>query len=327
MESLTKNKKSNEEIFTMLQKAFGDNLALEEVQIKELTGGFFNVAYEVIMRGRAVILKIAPPSDVKVMSYEHNMMKAEAEAMQLVYEKTSVPVPKVLYYDASHSVCNADYFFMEKIEGESFFELNIKELISSDVQKQIYKEVGRYSKEINQIRGERFGYYALTEKQGDSWKEVFLQMLEEVLKDGERVDISLGISYEEVRKLVLQASPVLEEVKEPFLVHWDLWDGNVFVQNNSVSGIIDYERAMWADPLMEFNFRGHNNIEEFYKGYGGNLREAAPVRSLLYDIYLYAILIIETNYRFYPDDWQLNFATEQLEKTIIALRQEIETMV
>ena len=324
MESLTKNKKSNEEILSMLQKAFGDNLTLEEVQIKELTGGFFNVAYEVIMRDQTVILKIAPPSNIKVMSYEHNMMRAEAEAMQLVYEKTSVPVPKVLYYDASHSVCNADYFFMEKIEGESFFELNMKELISSDVQKQIYKEVGRYSKEINQIKGERFGYYALTEKQGDSWKEVFLQMLEEVLQDGERVDISLGISYEEVRKLVLQASPVLEEVKEPYLVHWDLWDGNVFVQDNVLSGIIDFERAMWADPLMEFNFRGHNNIEEFYKGYGSNLREAAPVRSLLYDIYLFAILIIETNYRFYPDDWQLNFATEQLEKTITALRQELE---
>jgi hypothetical protein len=55
---------------------------LEQISIKELTEGLFNVAYEVLLPEKAVILKIAPPQDVKVMSYEHNIMKAEVEALR-----------------------------------------------------------------------------------------------------------------------------------------------------------------------------------------------------------------------------------------------------
>ena len=44
---------------------------------------------------------------------------------------------------------------------------------------------------------------------------------------------------------------VFDEVKEPSLVHWDMWEGNVFVKEKHVLGIIDWERAMWGEAFMD----------------------------------------------------------------------------
>jgi hypothetical protein len=72
---------------------------------------------------------------------------------------------------------------------------------------------------------------------------------------------------------------------------------------------------------MEFNFRGHINIKDFFEGYGENLSKEAPIRSLLYDMYLFLIMIIETKYRMYPDDWQYRFATKELSKAMDELKK------
>ena len=306
MESATKNKQSDDEILKMVQKAFGDDITSEVITIKELTEGFFNVAYEIVLPDKRVILKIAPPQQAKIMRYEKNIMKAEVEALRLVKSSTSVPVPEVIYYDETGDVCKSNYFFMEKIEGDSFFQLKDKGLIPYETQNQIYQEMGRLNKEMNQIKGTSFGFLGTPEKQSDNWKKVFLQMVEELLQDGEYIEISLGVAYDEVRNLIGRASFSLEEVSVPTFVHWDLWDGNVFVKDGKITGIIDFERALWAEPLMEFNFRAHVNIKDFYEGYGANLREAAPIRALLYDLYLFLIMTIETKYRMYEDDWQYN---------------------
>lgn len=321
MESITKNRKSEEIIVRLVQKAFGGNITSDRVMIKELTEGFFNVAYEITLPEKSVVLKIAPPKSSKIMAYEHNIMKAEVDALRLVKQKTSVPVPDILYYDNSYSLCDSDYFFMDKIDGDSFFNLKNKGLIPYEKHHEIYCEIGRYNQEMNQIKGTSFGYLGQPEKQGMAWRSVFLGMTREVLADGERIEISLGIGYDEVRRLIDKAAYSLDEVGTPYFVHWDLWDGNVFIKDNKITGIIDFERAVWADPLMEFYFRGHINNNDFYAGYGKNLSKEAPIRSLLYDLYLFLIMIIETKYRMYPDDWQYGFATKQLSMAMNKLRQ------
>lgn len=317
---VTKNKQTEQEILEMVQKAFGYELTLEQITIKELTEGLFNVAYEVLIPQRAVILKIAPPKGTKVMSYEHNIMKAEVEALRMVKENTTVPVPAVLFYDDSHMICDVDYFFMDKLEGESFFSLSNKGQVPSEQQDAIHYQMGQFNRELNRLKGTGFGYLGTPKKQGTNWKEVFLTMVEDVIKDGENIGICLDVEYDEVRSLIQKAAYSLEEVKKPVFVHWDMWDGNVFIKDGKITGIIDFERALWAEPLMENYFRRDNNGKEFIKGYGANLRAEAPVRALLYDIYLYLIMIIETKYRMYDNDWQYDYATKQFSLSMKELR-------
>lgn len=323
MESATKNKQTKQDIVKMVKKAFGNDLNENEIEIKELTEGFYNVAYEVVLPDCAVILKIAPPTSAKILSYEKNIMKAEVDGLRLVEKMTKVPVPKVLFYDDTKQICDAEYFFMEKLEGDSFYKLKSDGMISQEEQEAIFLEIGRLNKAMNEIEGIRYGYMGQPEKQGRDWKETFLVMMEEVLADGEEIEIGLGVSYEEVRELIDKAGYSLEEIQKPSFVHWDLWDGNVFVKEGKVSGFIDFERALWGDPLLENYFRKHCYNEKFIKGYGADLRAEAPIRALLYDMYLYLIMVIETAYRNYPDDWQLQFATKALQRTVEELRSII----
>jgi hypothetical protein len=59
MVSITKNNQTKAVILKMIQKAFGYKFEPEKISIKELTEGLFNVAYEVLLPEKAVILKIA----------------------------------------------------------------------------------------------------------------------------------------------------------------------------------------------------------------------------------------------------------------------------
>lgn len=48
-------------------------------------------------------------------------------------------------------------------------------------------------------------------------------------------------------------------------VHWDMWEGNIFIKDGHISGIIDWERALWGEAFMDDRFREHNRTQEFLK--------------------------------------------------------------
>lgn len=163
MESLTKNKQNNETLSKMVDKFFS-TLKMEHCQ--ELTEGFFNVAYEIgLNNGQKVILKIAPSKEMRIMTYEKNIMFSEVEAMIMAAKTGEIPVPKVIGYDDSCTICESPYFFMEKLDGKS---LNTeKENLSSDQITNIYTEVGQINRKINEISCPCFGYPGQPEFQGN----------------------------------------------------------------------------------------------------------------------------------------------------------------
>lgn len=316
MESKTKNRQSNEVLLQMTRQAFGAECVSEgEFAVKELKEGYFNAAYEIILRnGRKVVIKIAPPRKVDIMSYEINIMKTEVDMLGLVKASTDVPVPEIYYYDGSRQIIDSDYYFMEYIKG---IPLNIvKKDLSIEVQDEIERQLGSYNRRINDISGDYFGYPGSEELQDKSWQVVFVKMVEAVLQDGERQDVDLGISYEDVRLTLHRMSPFLKEVIKPQLIHWDLWYGNVFVEKGRITGIIDFERALWGDPLMEHCFRGIVESAQsisYLEGYEWtSFTEAERKRRILYNIYLYLIMVVECAYRDYDNDWQYNWAKGKL---------------
>ena len=69
--------------------------------------------------------------------------------------------------------------------------------------------------------------------------------------------------------------------------------------------MIDWERAMWAEGLMEDRFRYHMKNEDFMRGYGfDGLTESQKIRCAWYDIYLYLIMMFEGTYRHYETNEQ-----------------------
>lgn len=64
--SITKSAVSEETIRKMVWNAFGKRAE----KILELADGCFNAAYQIDFDGRSVVLKVAPPKEVEVVTYE-----------------------------------------------------------------------------------------------------------------------------------------------------------------------------------------------------------------------------------------------------------------
>jgi fructosamine-3-kinase len=128
--------------------------------------------------------------------------------------------------------------------------------------------------------------------------------------------VVLPVEYHSVQSQILDHLSCLEQVQTPHLVHWDLWDGNIFIDpvSRRITGLIDFERALWADPLMEANFGAFGINPSFLNGYGVEMvRTPAQLeRRSLYNIYLYLIMIIECYFRKYESDQQEKWARQKL---------------
>jgi aminoglycoside phosphotransferase (APT) family kinase protein len=297
----------------IIAAAFGSGAAIRSY--RELRDGYFNAAYQIDLHdGRRTVLKVAPPPDVTVMRYERGIMGSEVQVLRLVAAQTSVPVPEVYYYDQSHALLDSDYYLMAFVPGEAYHKL--REQYSEEMRISIDAAIGGYLAQINNIRGTHFGYMALPAQRFESWRQAFLTMFDDLLADGLARQVALPLDYAALRKEVAAIAPVLDEVKTPQLVHWDLWDGNIFVDPPSgrITGIIDFERALWGDPLMEFQYRTLEIAPAFRLGYGRSLLDspAATARRTLYNLYLHLIMTVECSYRAYETDDQEQWARQQL---------------
>lgn len=311
LESFTKTKISTEQQNDLVGAAFGSHVSID--RSTELTGGYFNAAYDLLLSdGRAMILKIAPSDETDTLSYEHDIMAVEVAAMRLMKSKGTVPVPEVYAYDNSKKLISSEFFFMEKIIGQPYNE--IKEELSPQQRISIETELGRYCQLINEIQGERFGLFsASTPVKGTSWRETFQLLITNLLEDARRLKAEMPIPIETIEAEIISRLHVMDLVTEPRLVHWDLWDGNVFVREGRIVALIDWERALWGDPLMEYYFRYIENSEHFCRGYGNsfdNPNECA--RKKLYDLYIDLIYFIECYSRNYDSQGHFKWAHDNL---------------
>ncbi|QDP95442.1 phosphotransferase [Microlunatus elymi] len=149
MESITKNRQSQDTLLAMVERAYGPVLRpVGDDWVQELGHGWFNVAYRIRLGdGSQVVLKIAPPPDVEVMTYERGAMAVELASLQLISEHTSVPVPSVDCADASHELCDADYFFMPYIDADNFGIL--EPTLGRGVVESCHEAIGAANRELN----------------------------------------------------------------------------------------------------------------------------------------------------------------------------------
>jgi aminoglycoside phosphotransferase (APT) family kinase protein len=265
MDSITKSKISEDQIRRLVKSAFGDEYILESIE--ELKEGYFNTAYSITAKdGFKTILKVAPSKEIKLMRYEKNIMKAEVDTLDMIKEKTNVPVPKVYLYNSERDIIDNEYFFMEFINGIPLNKLNNS--LSDENKEKIYKQIGAYTRQINNIYGDSFGYISQRDRQFENWFDAFTALVEDVLVDGQEASVILPVSYKKLSGIIESRKNILNIIAKPNLIHKDLWAGNIFIDPISfeVTGIVDCERALWADPMMDFIFGFLEDNADFNRG-------------------------------------------------------------
>ena len=244
------------------------------VNAAELTGGGFAAVWRAgLADGRDVVVKVGPPADVRLLGYERGLIAAEAEYFRLA--ASAAPVPDVLAEGDG-------WLITSLLPGRPLTE--IKD--DAPVREQLGAAVAR----IHEISGPHFGYTG-GRASGADWPGAFRAMIESLLADAAAWRVP-------VPRMDLPFS-ALASVTRPALLHFDLWDGNVLAAGDRLTGLVDGERYLYGDPLLDLVSPAlYRRIEDepdhpFLRGYRVDLDDAARTRLILYRVHLYLLMLAE----------------------------------
>ncbi|HEX4702851.1 MAG TPA: aminoglycoside phosphotransferase family protein [Pseudonocardiaceae bacterium] len=304
----------------------GSGLAPTDVRSwAELGDATYNTAYRIhIANGDDLVLKVAPDPAAPTMSYELDLMRTEA----MFYRSAiaALPVPEVLRADFSRQVIDSDFLLMTALPGQNWVAQRDH---LTDNRAELRHELGTLVAGLHRITNDGNGFGYPQHPPSTTWRTAFTAMLNMVLTDAQRFAAPLPWSLGRIQEVTSRHVDTLDEVRTPVLVHFDLWDGNILVDNGRITGIVDGERAFWGDPLAEMvSLALLSDIEQdldFLSGYrsaGGQLTfdASARTRLALYQCYLYLIVLTEGIPRGYSATYNretLEFVSEYL---IAALR-------
>ncbi|MER7457484.1 aminoglycoside phosphotransferase family protein [Micromonospora sp. NPDC126480] len=304
MRSITKRDLSRDDLDGLLRQALGAGIELRDVV--EYTDGWFNATYGVTLAdGRELVVKVAPPPELPLLRYEVELMRTEVEFYRRA-AGAGLPLPALRAADV-----DAGYLIVDRLRGES---LNTaKEAMSPAQLVAVRHEIGGWAARLNAVTGELFGYPRRDGRtRSASWRTSFLAIIDDILADAVAYDRRLPAPAETIGRLIHRHADLLDEVTRPALVHFDLWDGNIFVRPDgngfAIDGFIDGERAFYGDPIAELvslaNFVDPTEVPGLLPGYLGrdDLTDAERDRLRLYQIYLDLILLTEDATRCYPDE-------------------------
>lgn len=300
MQNAIKPRLSPDEIAALVHRGLAEPGKI--VAMMEYTDGYFNAAHGVrLADGREFVLKVAPSTELTLLRYEVDLMRTEIHFFERA-GAAGVPMPALRYADP-----DAGVMLMDRLQGQTLE--TVKNDLPPEALFAIRRQLGGLAARITSVSGPLFGYPRRDGRtRSPSWRASFLAMIDDILVDAIELDAELPLPAEQIASLIARHAPLLDEVTTPSLVHFDLWDGNIFVIDDGrgwrVEGIIDGERAFYADPLAELvptvSFAPPDQADVVIDGMlGRELTEAERTRLRLYSIYLYLILAAEPATRGY----------------------------
>jgi len=282
------------EVRAFVRHGLGD--AAEVVRYHELTEGNFAAVYAVdLADGRELVLKVGPPAGLRLMRYEVDLCHVEIEFYRRA-AAVDVPVPALRAGDA-----DLGYLLVDRLRGRSL-RAAAGEMSTAEAER-VRRELGGICVRLHRVTGPLFGYPRRDgHTRSPSWRTSFLTILDDVLADALEYRRELPRPAAAIARLARRHAHLLDEVTTPVLVHFDLWDGNVFVvpgpDGYTVEGLIDGERAFYGDPIAELAspalFADPADVPGLLPGHLGRpLTDRERVRLRLYTVYLYLIMATE----------------------------------
>ncbi|MFI2105016.1 phosphotransferase family protein [Isoptericola sp. NPDC019693] len=287
------------------------------VRVTPLSGGLFaSVLRADLDDGRRVVVKVTGADTSRLLRYEHGVLGTEAAVDRLAHA-TGLPVPQVLHVDTTRAHVDGDALVTTFLAGDLWRGLELDDTDAARAR----RSLGALMAGFHRITGDEFGYPAPESGlSAPSWPDAFRAMVDAVLDDADRWDVSLPAAR--LRAAVERHHDLLASVTVPRLVHADLWEGNLLLDpaDRTVAGAIDAERALWGDPVFELvgaDQLGAGAVDaDLLAGYrdaGGDLGVGdgepgsgdpdAWRRLRLYRAYFACLLVVEIVPRAYTGEW------------------------
>jgi hypothetical protein len=305
--------------------ALGD--AVRVVGTGALAGGEFATVLRVALSdGREVVLKVGPAPGTALLGYEEGMVAAETRYLRLAGPDALArsPLPRLLGAGGVGTGLGAgiaqagaaaggaggegEWMLTELLPGVTLASLGAGTVADPAVAPGVREAVGAALARIHTVSAPDgvFGYDGARVR-GATWGVAFAGIIASLLADAERWDVRLPVDGAQIMGLIARAHGVLDEVRRPALVHFDLWDGNVLCSPGAdggqpvLTGLVDGERYLFGDPLVDFVSPAlFRRIEDepghpFLRGYGHGPGFSGPelLRLALYRMHLYLLMVVE----------------------------------
>ena len=229
----------------------------------------------------------------------HWKMEKELYVYRLLGRTEGLPTPSILWSDNSKELLPQNYVLMTTLQGQLLSHLASS--LSARELRDIYFQMGTLLAKVHGVTLEAFGYITIGVIASHPTNEAYMrsQFQKKLVEfDAYGGDPALRRTVEEY---VETHNDLLTQARIPVLCHDDYHEGNVLVAEEEgkwrVTGIIDVENAVSADPLLDIAKTDYYAImaneakrEGFLAGYGRlsmNWRERVQLYKLYHALELW----------------------------------------
>jgi fructosamine-3-kinase len=262
--------------------------------LEPIATGKHNRSFWVASSQGRFVLRVAPPDSTGLLFYERRMMRQEPALHRLLRERTSIPVADVVAADFSRARLDRDYILLTALGGMPMSEVRL----NTAAQAETLRQVGQCLRQLHQLTAleclgvPAYGYLGEHQVMAPqtTWWQAFHAMWNLLLDDVLASGGYTPADAERMRALLQAYQACFHHDVAPALLHMDVWAQNILVNGDgSVTGLVDFDRALWGDPEIEFAVLDYCGISEapFWEGYG-QMRDVSPdaeIRRIFYLLY------------------------------------------
>lgn len=229
-----------------------EKLKLNVLSIEDVPDSFSSTVYKIKQVNQQIVYLKIPYSKVK--------LEREYEAIEILSD--ALPVPRLLeYWEGNDEIPGA--LLLSAIKGEP---------MPDTVDEKLAFDIGINHAKLHNVTPQQNTPYQGISNVYDHWStflETHFYGFAEEVKDVIPEDLfkqSIDL-FEELRKS-------LPHPDGPSFIHMDFRPANIIIQNNQVSGIIDFESARLGSTEMDFTkinrdifMKNPRTLEAYQKGY------------------------------------------------------------
>jgi fructosamine-3-kinase len=257
--------------------------------------GRHNTSYWVDSNLGRYVLRVAPSDDLGFLFYERRMIRQEPELHAIIRDRTVIPVAEVIGHDFTRVHLDRDYLLMAALPGSPLSD--VRDLTPTKFQR-VLRQVGEHLRQLHTLTADdclgskAYGYLGAHHpmEPQSTWADAFHTMWNKLLDD---VVACGSYSPDDARVMRDLLDLYIEHFDRPVtsrLLHMDVWSQNILIgRPGNVTGLVDFDRALWGDVEIEFAVLDYCGISEpaFWEGYGSSRSESpsALIRRQFYLLY------------------------------------------
>lgn len=251
-----------------------------------------------LSNGHQLVVKISPLPAVPLLRRERISLETEVRVLPILARINHPCIPKLYRYILNDASRGVSLLVRQYIDGIPLSEL--QDHLSTKELNDLDRALAVLTNIIGQQVSTAFGPLGkvATGTGSRRWRESFIALFEEILRDAE--DMFIHLPYDQIRREMCRWSFALDEVKVPRLVPLNLGRASeMFLdpETKQLSGLLEFGSALWGDVMLAEIFESPSDVF---------LAELDPIlsrghlkniRSMLYSCYRHVYKITELYYR------------------------------